>query len=85
MDQAILNDVNVKKNNVMRQLNIETYRGPAYFETEYILRPNEYHDTTQKGSADRVFAESNKLLSGKIMPLKHEYHIRSELPRVRLA
>ncbi|MBJ23996.1 MAG: hypothetical protein CMB64_04930 [Euryarchaeota archaeon] len=83
MDQAILEDVNTKKNNLMKQLNVETYKGPAYFETVFLLRPNEYHDTTQKGTADRIFAESNKLTMGKIMPLQYEYHIRSELPRIR--
>ena len=82
MDQIVFEDVSEKKKQVMRQLNIETYKGPERFEVEYVLRPNNQHDTTQKGSAHRVFAESNKLKNGTIMPLKYEYHIRSELPRI---
>ena len=82
MDQVIFQGVSTKKLSVTNSFNIETYHGPVNFETEYVLRPNDEHDTTQKGTADRVFAESNKLKNGTIMPLQHEYHVRSELPRI---
>jgi len=82
MDKVHLEKVSSKKKAVMTQLNIQTYNGPLHFETEYLLRPNDQHDTTQKGSAHRIFSESNSLKSGIIKPLNYEYHIRSELPRV---
>jgi len=66
MEQAILENISSKKMEIMKQINIKTYKGPLLFEQEILLRPNDQHDTTQKGSADRVFAESNRLKNGNI-------------------